>query len=432
MTDDALCWRDPRKLARLPRVRARSLGLIRLVMALGLAGTVAAAGTGCGGDDKKPRRPRSGKKGTRDMEALQQARAAARKGDAERADVLYAAAFSDDKKFNTLAEHVHFLISVHRAPKAVGVAKSYYDNATADTKGIALYAEALIEAGQSREALTVTDELGQLDDESASTHSLRGRALVLANRREEGIDELRRALQIDGKDPDVLMALGEALQKTGKVDEAAIYLRSAVKLDPDNPRAYVLLGAALREQKEIDEAKAALRKAMELDPESGRPYFELGILHNQLAEQADAEQALARAVELDPDDTTYWYAYGEILRLRATQNPKAIDAGKLDLAINSYKRSLDLQPPHPKAAGKLALSLVDANRHDEAEVLLTTMLRADPDNAQSYYFLGAVYAHARKYKLAIDAYEKYLTLSAKTDPERERVKRAILELKRRL
>jgi len=409
-----------------------SHGLVTLALAIGFGGLVAPGVVGCGGGGEKSVKHPRGKKGMNSKQLLQQARAAARKGDADRADVLYAEAFKDDHKFSTLEEHVHFLIDAHQPPKAVEVAKAYYDEETSDTKGFALYAEALLEAGQSRDALEVTDQLLQLDDQAAFNHSLRGRALILANRRDEGIDELRRALQLDSKDPEVLMALGEALQKAGKVDEAALQLRSAVKLDPDNPRAYVLLGAALRDQKEIEDAKAALRRAIELDPDSGRPYFELGILHNQLAEQADAEQALAHAVELDPDDTTYWYAYGEILRLRATHDPKAIDAGKLDLAINAYKRSLDIHPPHPKAAGKLALSLLDANRHDEAEVLLTTMLRADPDNAQNYYFLGAVYAHARKYKLAIDAYEKYMSLGDKGDPERERVKKAILELKRRL
>src|SRR5688572_20499415 len=144
-------------------------------------------------------------------------------------------------------------------------------------------------------------------------------------------------------------------------------------------------------------------------------------------EQADAEQALAKAVDLDPEDTTYWYAYGQILHLRATQDPKAVDGGKLDLAINAYKRALAIKPPHPKAAGKLALAMLDADRHDEAEVLLTGMVREDPDDAQNYLHLGAVYAHARKYKLAIDTYERFLVLTPKGDPERERVKKAILE-----
>lgn len=400
---------------------------------LGVVVAAALTLTACGGSEgaKKPKHPKGGKV-ERSKETLQQARAAAAKGDIDRANDLYASAYTDDQKFSTLEEHVHFLIQAHRAEKAVEVSKVYYDENSADTKGYALYAESLIEAGQAREAMTVTEELIQLDDQSAYNHSLRGRALVLNNNRADGIDELRRAQEMDGKDPEVLMALGEALLADKKVDEAAIYLRNAVKLVPDSARAYVLLGAALRDQKEIDDAKAALRKAIELDPASGRPYFELGILHNQLSEQADAEQALAKAVELDPEDTTYWYAYGQILHLRATQDPKAIDAGKLDLAINAYKRSLDIHPPHPKAAGKLALALLDADRHDEAEVLLTGMVRANPDDPESYFYLGAVYAHAHKYKLAIDAYEKFLSLADKAHPERERVKKAILELKRRL
>jgi cytochrome c-type biogenesis protein CcmH/NrfG len=413
------------------------LGLIRAAITIGLAGVAAAPVltlTACGGSDtKKPKRPKGGKGGDKaGKEALQQARAAARKGDVERADEQYALAYGEDRKFSTLEEHVKFLIQAHRPAKAVEVAKVYYDENSADTKGYALYAAALIEAGQARLAMSVTEELLALDEEAAINHALRGRALVLDGKRDEGIDELRRALQLDNKDPEVLMALGEALLASKKIDEAALQLRSAVKLDPDNPRAYVLLGAALRDQKEIDDAKTALRRAIELDPNSGRPYFELGILHNQLAEQADAEQALARATELDQEDTTYWYAYGQILHLRATQDPKRIDAGKLDLAINAYKRSLAINPPHVKAAGKLSMALLDADRHDEAEVLLTKMLQANPDDAQSYLYLGAVYAHARKYKFAIDSYEKFLTLSEKSDPERDRVKKAILELKRRL
>jgi tetratricopeptide (TPR) repeat protein len=413
------------------RARLR-LCLIRLCVAVGLGGAAVPVVTvvGCGGGgDKQPKRPRGGEQA---VKQLQQARAAARKGNIDRADGLYTDAFKVDRRFSVLQEHVRFLIDEHRPARAVEVAKAYNDEETADIKGSALYAEALIEAGHAREALDVTDTLLQLDDQLARHHALRGRAQILAGQRDDGIEELRRALQLDTRDPLVRMALGEALLNAKKVDEAALLLRSALKLDADNAEVHVLLGAALREQDEIDEAKAILHKAIKLGPDSGRPYFELGILHNQLAEQADAEQSLSRAVELDPDNTTYWYAYGEILRLRAIQDPKAIDAGKLDQAISAYKRSLDLDPPHPKAASKLAWSLIEAKHFDEAEVLLTGMLRADPDNAENYYFLGSVYAHVRKYKLAIDSWERYMILAPRDDPERERVKKELLGLKRKL
>jgi cytochrome c-type biogenesis protein CcmH/NrfG len=409
---------------------------VRLLMIVALGGGVVGGSVvGCGGDEgKKVRRPRG--KGGGDLSAkelLGQARSAAKKGDNDRADTLYGAAYKEEPKFSLLAEHVRFLIDTKRAGKAVELSKIYYDDNTGDIKGFELYAEALIAANDSTTADKVTEELIMLAEDSAGAHALRGQALLLLKgKRDEGISELRRAVELDGKDPRVLLALGEALHKVGKAEDAQVTLRSAVKADPDNPRGYVLLAAALREMKEYDEAKEFLKRAMDLAPASGAPYFELGIIHNQLTEQADAEQALAKAVELEPEDTRFWYAYGEILRLRATVDPKRIDTGKLDQAINAYKRSLDIRPPHPKAAGKLARSLLDANRHDEAEVLLTSMLRADPNNADNYYYLGAVYAHAKKYKMAIDSYERFLDLSPKDDPERDRVRKAIQDLKKRL
>jgi tetratricopeptide (TPR) repeat protein len=411
------------------------LGLLRLAITIGLAGLAGGAVlAGCGPAGPEAKRPKNGKGDSpATKQKLQQARAAAKKGDDDRADKLYGEAFKDSKKFSILSEHVRFLIEVKRAARAVEIAKAYYDEATDDLKGSALYAEALVEAGQAKEALDVTDSLLELDGESARHRALHGRALLLyPDRRAEGIEELRRAREIDDKDPLVAIVLGEALYKAGNVDGAALAARDAVKLDPDSARAHILLGAAKRDQKEIDPAKEALRRAMELDPGNGRPYFEMGILHNQLQEQADAEQALAKAVDLDPEDTTYWYAYGQILQLRATQDPKAIDQGKLDLAINAYKRSLSIKPPYPKAAGKLAQSLVQADRHDEAEVLLTSLVREEPDNATNYYHLAGVYAEAKKYKLAIDTYERFLELAEKTDPAREDAKKEILQIKRRL
>src|SRR5688572_4872850 len=326
-------WHPPRSLATL-------LVVVRPLISIAVAAVLAAGCGGTGGKDTE--RPRDGKSGTPASKAkLQQARAAAKKGDDERADRLYGEAFKADKKLSTLTEHVRYLVSVRRAARGVELAKAYVVDNTDDMKGQALYAEALIEAGQAKEALDETQSLLDLDSESARHHALHGRALLLQpDRRSEGIEELRRALELDGKDPRVVLALGEALHKAGKTDEAALYALTAVKLDPDSARAHILLGAAKRDQKEIDEAKSALRRAMELDPDNGRPYFELGILHNQLQEQTDAEQALAKAVDLDAEDTTYWYAYGQILHLRATQDPKAVDAGKLDLAVNADRKSV--------------------------------------------------------------------------------------------
>ncbi len=363
---------------------------------------------------------------------LGKARDAARTGDVEKADRLYETSYQQKARYGTLQEHVDFLISSARFDRAVQLARGFFESESADPRGFELYARALLAAGQAREALDVADQLVQLEDTNPRGHGLRGRALLLLGRADEGIEELQRAVAIDGKSPELLLALGEALLKVNRIDEASLRLRSATRQAPENARAAALLGAALREQGEIEESRQFLDKAIEIDPTDGRAYFELGILFNKLSQQGDpaakadlaaqAEAALAKAVEFGGDDSTFWYAYGEISRLNK----------KIDQAATAYRRAVDLKPPHPKAPGKLAMVLMEANRYDEAEVLLTAQLRNDPSNGQNYYYLGAVYAHVRKFKLAIDAYEKFLQLAAKDDRERPRVKKAIEELKRRL
>ncbi len=117
----------------------------------------------------------------------------------------------------------------------------------------------------------------------------------------------------------------------------------------------------------------------------------------------------------------YWYALGEIYRLQKQD----------DKAIKAYKKSLDLDPPYPKATGKLGLLYIYAKHYDDAEAVLIPAIRRDPKNATNYYYLGAVYAAKGQKRIAIENYEKYLDLAPKNDPDRRRAKTAIRKLKRR-
>jgi cytochrome c-type biogenesis protein CcmH/NrfG len=126
-------------------------------------------------------------------------------------------------------------------------------------------------------------------------------------------------------------------------------------------------------------------------------------------------------VQLTPNESLFWYAYGEIYRVQE----------RFDDAISAYRKAIDLDPPYPKALGKLALLLVERKQYDDAEALLIPAIRKEPKNAVNYLNLGVVYAARKKNKLAIDNYEKFLELAPKDDKDRARAKEAIRELKRR-
>jgi Flp pilus assembly protein TadD len=352
---------------------------------------------------------------------VQQARAAAQKGEIEAADKDYQQAEKLKPDVAIVQEHVDWLIKVKRVDAAVATAKAYYEAKPADVKGYHIYANALIAAGDFATALDVTQQAIGLDANDATAHEQRGRALILAKKIDDGLDEIRKAAQLAPQDPEMLISLGSALQRAGKVDEAALQLREAVKIAPDNPRAARLLGMVLRDQFELDEAQVYLTKATKLDPDDGRAWFELGLLQNKKGDGLGAEESLAKACQLEPDDATNWYAYGEQLRYNE----------KLDQALEAYRKAMTLKPPHPKASAKFGLTLALQKKYAEAETFLTDAIRDDPKNAFNYQNLGVVYEGEKKWKFAIDAYEKFVDLADKADGDLPKVKAKIKELKSR-
>jgi cytochrome c-type biogenesis protein CcmH/NrfG len=117
----------------------------------------------------------------------------------------------------------------------------------------------------------------------------------------------------------------------------------------------------------------------------------------------------------------YWYVYGEMLRINK----------KPDEATAAYHKAMDGTPPNQKAAAKLAYVLYEAQKYPEAEVFLTESIGKDRNNPYLYYNLGWVYSAQKKYKLGIEAFEKYLELAPKEDGDRGRAAGEIKNLKKK-
>ena len=390
--------------------------LLRLAIATALFGA-------CGGNTPAPVKPvKKEKTKDKDVRALlAEARDAAQEKDVETADKAYGKAYAISKEFEIVEERVDFLIHAGKAARAAEAAKEYYDDNISDVKGFRLYADALLAGNKGKDAEVVADALIALDEKDPSGYEKKGRALLLQDKSDEAIEQLRKATQLDDQSHTYHLQLGIALLKLGKVDEAGIKFKAALNRSADDPMIHVYLGAARRAQGELKEAKQLLDRALELDPDNGRAYFELGLLYNQQQKQADSQVALEAAVQKSPHESQYWYALGEIYRLQ----DRAADA------IRAYEKANDLDPPYPKAIGKLASLLVDAKKYDDAEAVLTPAVRRDPKNHVNYLYLGAVYAAKGQKRVAIENYEKYLELAPKNDPEINRAKAAIRDLRRR-
>jgi len=403
--------------------------LRRVLVATALAARTPATGLvaaslvfACGGGAKDTKKPKTKKPKGDPAGALAAARAAAQAGDLDTADAKYTEASKAKPDVAITEEHVKFLLDHALPDKAVLVAKTFYELNPADAKGNLIYANALIGAGDFATAIEVSDNLVSLDEKSAAGYEARGRAKILASLLDEGVEDLRKAVELEPKNANYLTSLGSGLDQAKKPDEAALQLRAAIELEPENARALRLLGAVRRAQFETQESVSWLIKATKADPNDAEAWFQLAVSQNDLGDNLEAETSAQKATALNAGVSRYWYVYGEMLRINK----------KSDDAVGAYRKALESKPPHPKAAGKLAKVLYESGKPAEAEVFLTGLLQNDRNNADLYFNLGFAYAAQKKYKLAVDALEKYMELASKDDGLRKTAEAEIKVLKKKL
>lgn len=372
-----------------------------------IAAAIAVTASCSGGTKKKAKSPKPVAEDDA-ADLVNAAEAAAKAGDIDGADAKYREAEKLDFKLMILKPHVKMLLAHGRAAAAVEVTTAYHDANPSDTGGSVLYAQALIAAKDYVKAVEIAGEVIELAGNDPYGYEARGNALVGAGRPEEALEDLRKASEMAPRDGNVLVSYGIGLKAAGNINEAALKLRSAIELVSDNALANMHLGIVRRAQDDLEEANSWLNKATKFDPTLAEAWYYLALTQNDLGDNFEAENSAQRAATLADDNGQYWYVYGEILRIN----------GKPDDASTAYEKALSVPQPFAKAAEKIAKTMVDAGRLEDAEVFLTKSINKNPGAAGLFYQLGFVYGAQKKYRLGVEAFEKYLDL-AKSDPKEE-------------
>jgi tetratricopeptide (TPR) repeat protein/uncharacterized caspase-like protein len=177
---------------------------------------------------------------------------------------------------------------------------------------------------------------------------------------------------------------GRARIRDGLYYEAVDRLTKAVALDSRAAYAYNALGVAYRELKMLDRAVTMLERAGELAPAWSLPRIYIGLVYEAQAKSARAEAAYKQAARLDPRNYI----------------------------------------PHQC----LSHFYVRGGRFKEAEREADIAIKMNPDDGYSYLILGKIYQATRRWSLAVNAYEKGMSLSPRLDRvERAAVSSRLLE-----
>ena len=205
---------------------------------------------------------------------------------------------------------------------------------------------------------------------------------VLAQGRQRGlqgdeVDALAERLTNDIPDPDEITML-PVLFNEGRYAEAEILARSMTERFPLNGFGWKALGAVFMQMGQSKASLLPLQNAAALLPGDAEAYYNLGNALQDLQRLDDAVASYRRALEINPD---YAEAHSN---LGVAQHA----LGQTDDAVTSYRRALEIMPHYAEAHSNLGNVLRDLGQLDEAVASCRRALEIRPDYAEAHINLG--------------------------------------------
>src|SRR6266550_607395 len=210
----------------------------------------------------------------------------------------------------------------------------------------------------------------EINPKSVGAHHMLGKTYFMVGDFAKATRELDTALRLAPEDKDVAYTLGLAYLKQRQLAPAKkIYDRMLQQLG-ERPQLHIIFGRAYRETDFLPDAIAEFKKAVALDPQFPRAHYYLGL--------------------------TYLLKEGAI---------------KLNEARDEFKIELTEHPDDYLANYYLAILATFERKWDTAIVFLQKASQVQPNNPDTYFYLGQSYQGLGKHEQAIEALEKSIALN---------------------
>jgi len=207
----------------------------------------------------------------------------------------------------------------------------------------------------------------------------------------------QKALYADPKQVRYRYKVGYLFLERGMGKEAQAEFQEILKTDPAYAAAYEGLGRVSFHLGDLEGAESHFLKSLSLHAGSWQTHNYLGIVYDRQNRLDEAIEKFKKAISMKPNEPLLYNNLGMSL-LRRGENSQAARA---------FQEALQVGEPHPKIYNNLALALCKLGKYTEA----LEVLKRSGDEASAYYHLGCIYLASKKYREAIDAFDRTIELS---------------------
>lgn len=192
-------------------------------------------------------------------------------------------------------------------------------------------------------------------------------------------------------------ALAEASRTYENKDFKAA-MKQYLAINPATEDSLLGVAACYQSLDDFDNAIIYYKKAMSISPKNAEIPYYIGYLYSEQQKWNEAEDYLKKSITLNPE--------GEAKNLL----PYVMQ----NFTLAEYNE---------------AVNLYENNNFEAALTKFNEVLKKEINNAFAYYYRGLIYDEQKKYKLAIDDYNKFISIYTTDDEYLQYIKARVEELK---
>jgi len=234
----------------------------------------------------------------------------------------------------------------------------------------------LVQSHNFREAQENADLLLSKRPFDPAIHSAVAGLMAAENNISGAIVETQQAIGLDPGHWELYLSLGMLQLKVNQPDLAEASFKKVIDLNPKAVQARLFLGAFYQSRHSMSEAEKQYRDASAVDPTAMAPRKALAELYLMGGKKSEAEQILLEAKRDLPHNPESFLALSEFYYA----------LGDLDKSVTEYKALYQKNSTDVEIKKKYVQLLIQANRFDEARMLVNEILKATPDDADALIY----------------------------------------------